>query len=423
MRRAESSHLWVLAVFAALLFATTATVANAQPCTPSLHIDGDPCVGSKITFTVCADPGCFVCTMFSFSEGPLDLGAFNIKAPIGWPFFPLLDKTIPPNGDCCSVTVRIPDDCRLVGTTIYHWTFGTDYKVIRSGPGLPLTLCASPKCKPVADCVVIIDEETIDNDIKTIEAAAAKHNVTPDYLVNDDRPTEGRNPWLRWNTMFAGDTVILPGGQVDDEGWFALPKNTPWSVADFVAGTIPQNQLDKIADVMPLRNHEPAAMRGRTCVAVVYDSDISMNYKPINANLQGARYGLFAFTVLDVILPGTLSESKSDTSLYDLLLRVEGPLTATNGIEIPVRDHEPDAIEIKRADFTNGVLTVEATSDFAPTAKMTVSVDRFTFESPMTYNSRTGRYEISITALQENLDGRRVTVSTDVGGAYNAFVQ
>ena len=65
-----------------------------------------------------------------------------------------------------------------------------------------------------AECVVIIDEEMIDNGIYSIEQAAWGHGVEPDYLVNDDRPTEWGNPWLRWNTEFPGDIVLLPSGQI-----------------------------------------------------------------------------------------------------------------------------------------------------------------------------------------------------------------
>ena len=92
--------------------------------------------------------------------------------------------------------------------------------------------------------------------MRGIENAAAGHGVTDDFLVNDDRPTEIGNPPLRWNELFPGDVVLIPTGEVDDEGWFALPEHTPWLLEDFVAGVVPQDRLDKIADVMPLRNHE-----------------------------------------------------------------------------------------------------------------------------------------------------------------------
>ncbi len=173
-------------------------------------------------------------------------------------------------------------------------------------------------------CVVILDEEAIDNDISTIEQTAAFHGVEPDWLVNDNNPVEVGNPWLNWNINFPGDIVLIPSGQTQDEGWFFLPENPPWSVEDFVAGTIPQDQLDKIDNVQPLDNDDLMALVGQTCIAIVYDSDISINYdNPINGNLQGARYGKFAFTVLEAQNP-SLPESTSSSSLKDMLIRVEG---------------------------------------------------------------------------------------------------
>ncbi len=301
--------------------------------------------------------------------------------------------------------------------------------------------CRSDDCFGEAEscdeclCLVIIDEDTLDNGIWSVEQAAAGHTVTPDWLVNDDSPTEVGNPPLRWNVFFPGDVVVLPGGQVDDEGVFALPETLPssWDLGtpgtglqNYVDGIIPQSLLDKIPDVMPLRNQELALLAGRTCVAVVYDSDISMNYLPILANLQGARYGLFFFTVLDVRVPGTIPESQSSTSLYELEMRVEEVPDdfCVEGLHVPVRDHEPDSIQITRARYNSGSdeLQVFATSNFAPGALMTISIEGFVFEDAMTYNAGAGRYEYLITT-STNLDGRRVTVSTDEGGAYNDVIR
>ena len=167
--------------------------------------------------------------------------------------------------------------------------------------------------------LLIIDEETIDNDISTIEAAALSNSVLPDFLVNDNSPTKIGNPWLNWNIFHSGDIVRLPGGQTGDEGLFSVPPSVPFSLDDFAEGTIPQDQLDNVLGVTPLRNGELLGLKGGTYLAVVYDSDISINFDPLNANLQGDRYGRFAFTVLDVLPPG-LPESGD---LFDLLVRVE----------------------------------------------------------------------------------------------------
>ena len=146
-------------------------------------------------------------------------------------------------------------------------------------------------------CVVVIDQETIDEDIHTIEDAAdAYPGVGPAKLVNEDRPTVPATPtpWLLWNEIGVGDMVLLPSGQVDDEGWFAMPENPvgkkgPFSLDDFVGGTIDEHWFDEVEDVMPLRNQDLASLVGRQCVAVVYDSEVNMNYNPIEGKLMGAR--------------------------------------------------------------------------------------------------------------------------------------
>lgn len=333
-------------------------------------------------------------------------------------------------------------------------------------------------------CVVIIDEEGVDNDMRSVELAADGHGVTPDFLVNDDRPTEVGNPWFRWNTLFPGDIVKMPTGQIDDEGWFALPPNVlngqeigiqyaddrsfvgtyeEW-IDRFVAGSLPQDLLDKVRYVMPFRNQDLVQLVGKTCVAVVYDSDISMNYEPIYANLQGERYGLFAFTVLAVETAGnndldehpyTLPESKSSSTLYDLWLRVEPEIPPGLPFRIKIHDQEPDSIQIDEAVYEGGVLTVRAQSAFAeeyggndmtaptpadpefgndPNNKMvymTLSVDGpdegsdpnvapFLLEQKMIWLG--GPFFEFLLPTGENLDGRRVNISTDEGGAYTGQI-
>ena len=245
------------------------------------------------------------------------------------------------------------------------------------------------------------------------------------------------------------------GGQAGNEGWYALPEvisyldnavtfpftdtdgnqiiNTTDWVTAFANGTLPQDKLDKVLGVMPLGNQDLAQLVGKKCVAVVYDSDISMNYDPIYANLQGDRLGSFAFTVLGAEVPGSIPESQPEMSVYDLWLRVEPPLEITYHFNVAIRNNAPDAIGITRARYQSGKLAVWGTSSFGSDALMTVSVDGadagsdpgvtpFIFEAPMTYNSKRGRYEFEF-STNVNLDGRRVTISTDKGGAFSAYIE
>src|SRR5687768_5058898 len=222
--------------------------------------------------------------------------------------------------------------------------------------------------------------------METVEQAADSHGVTPADLINDDSPTEVGNPPLKWSDLFAGDIVKLPTGQSDDEGFFSLPtnpvgKNGSFEVQDFIDGTVPQADLDEVQNVMPLRNQDLVELVGKCFVAVVYDSDISINYLPLEANLQGARLGLFYFTVLAVEVsgpqpsgvdfPGSLPESRSDRSLYDLWIRVEeDTFTTAPAYQVDVRDHEPNSPQITSASqAADGTLTVFADGgSFAGTA-------------------------------------------------------
>ena len=56
--------------------------------------------------------------------------------------------------------------------------------------------------------------------------------------------------------------------------------------------------LDQIPDVTPLRATGLAMLAGRTVCAVVYDSDVGINYSPLTGNLQGANLGIVGFEVV-----------------------------------------------------------------------------------------------------------------------------
>src|SRR5690606_8493077 len=102
-----------------------------------------------------------------------------------------------------------------------------------------------------------------------------------------------------------GSTITLYTGEVGDEGWFAL-KTIPeaWKTAgptsngteNFLAagpglgsGNDKEALLDNVPDITPLRAAGLKMLVGKTIIAVVYDSDISMNYGPLRGNLKGAN--------------------------------------------------------------------------------------------------------------------------------------
>lgn len=160
-----------------------------------------------------------------------------------------------------------------------------------------------------AAVLLVIDEESIDN--------GNEPNNFSEVDVNDQIARVGQREVLRYFRDNVGKTVDLYTGQVGDEGWHAL-KTIPntWKSAgptdngarNFLAagpGLGSGNDdrevlLDKIPNVTPLRATGLKMLIGQTVLAVVYDSDISINYSPLNGNLMGANLGLVALEVLDV---------------------------------------------------------------------------------------------------------------------------
>lgn len=158
---------------------------------------------------------------------------------------------------------------------------------------------------------LLIDEESIDN--------GNEPNDFSEVEVNDQLADIGLRQSLKFFRENIGQTIDLYTGQVGDEGWFA-PKSIPtsWKMAGpsdngtrnyFSAGpglgspTTDDNREDLLAeipDVIPLRATGLTMLVGQKIYAVVYDSDISINYSPIKGNLKGANLGVIAFEILSV---------------------------------------------------------------------------------------------------------------------------
>lgn len=158
---------------------------------------------------------------------------------------------------------------------------------------------------------LLIDEESIDN--------GNEPNNFSDTAVNDQLAAVGLRTTLEYFKNNVGKTITLYTGQVGDEGWLA-PKTIPdsWKTTGptnngtknfFVPGpglgasgsSVDKEQyLDDVANVTPLRAIGLAMLTGKTVYAVVYDSDITVNYSPLKASLKGDNLGIVAFDVLNV---------------------------------------------------------------------------------------------------------------------------
>ena len=168
---------------------------------------------------------------------------------------------------------------------------------------------------------LLIDEDSIDN--------GNPPNFFSDGTINDEIADIGLRTQLPFFAANVGETITLHTGEVGDEGWFAL-KTIPadWDStagADdglrnfFVAGpgfVDSEDLLDKIPDVTPLRATGLSNLVGEIVCAVVYDSDISINYDPLDGSLKGANLGTVAFEVLSVVkLDGFSSSSLPEVAI------------------------------------------------------------------------------------------------------------
>ncbi|WP_228779875.1 hypothetical protein [Aquiflexum lacus] len=176
---------------------------------------------------------------------------------------------------------------------------------------------------------LVIDEDSIDND--------SEPNNFSETDVNNNIARIGQREQLKFFTENVGKTIELYTGEVGDEGWFAL-KSIPnrWinagptdnGLQNFLVpgpGLGAPNMdddrevlLDEIPDVIPLRATGLRMLVGYKVLAVVYNSDISVNYSPLEGNLQGANLGMVAFEVMSV----SQRTDGSDSSLPAVSIRI-----------------------------------------------------------------------------------------------------
>ena len=212
---------------------------------------------------------------------------------------------------------------------------------------------------PGGAALLVIDEDSIDN--------GNPPNFFTAQAVNDDIAKIGQRKQLRFFEQNVGARITLHTGQVGDEGWFAL-KTVPqsWVSAGptsdglrnyLVAGPglgsknafgDRESRLDKVPDVTPLRAAGLRMLVGRDVCAVVYDSDVSINYDPLNGSLKGANLGVVAFRVLAAHrLFGYSSSSlpQVEIEILDAFQVCMGPLTPFIDAPAPISSSLPFDIE------------------------------------------------------------------------------
>jgi CSLREA domain-containing protein len=198
--------------------------------------------------------------------------------------------------------------------------------------------------------LLIIDEDSIDNGIRY---ATESDLITPsgpkfftDSEVNEDKPGKSQRDVLRYFAANAGKTVTVMTGQSGDEGWFApncIPRKwlsgsrnscltgaerqtaiDNYFGANGSAAIPAQSRLDKTPAVMPLRALGLNALIGQDVCAVVYDSDVSINYDSnrvpyTSGNLQGETLGVVAFKVLKTTTLDGFSSSTLPQVTFEIL--------------------------------------------------------------------------------------------------------
>jgi uncharacterized protein (TIGR03437 family) len=252
-----------------------------------------------------------------------------------------------------------------------------------------LTLAAAAPQPALAEAVfLVIDEDSIDN--------GNPPNSFSEQDVNDDLAEIGLRKPLRFFAANTGSTITLHTGQVGDEGWFALKTIPPeWDAVGptddgllnfLLAGPglgSPNRDndrealLDKIPDVTPLRATGLKLLEGWQVCAVVFDSDISINYDPLEGSLKGENLGIVAFEVLRVtrLIDGSSSSlPEVEIGILDATAVCEGPLELFLDAPVPISSSEPFDVDPPDTISVSDDGVVNAASFEKPVEPMIASV-------------------------------------------------
>lgn len=152
------------------------------------------------------------------------------------------------------------------------------------------------------------------------------------------RKRVGYRATVDWFARHIGDEVVLPGGRVGNEGWFAFTSvRLGWRAAGpdredglrnyLVAGPglgsvdgkgNTETLLENVPGLSPLRATGLARLDGRSVCAVVMDGDVRMSYSPLSGNIRGPNLGKVAFQVMSV----ENANMRSGSQLPDVRVRV-----------------------------------------------------------------------------------------------------
>ena len=170
---------------------------------------------------------------------------------------------------------------------------------------------------------LVIDKDSIDEstpsivDVSGFDTFCGGPVVGPGnatFCINDDIAFPGGREILftRPRDITPYGPLELPTGQTGGEGLFrftlqdpqlSLQNSAQFTTYEFMTATgaaASEDNLDKIAGVVPLDAAYIASLDGKTVCAVVYDDDITVNLDEGWGSLKGAALGLTAFQVTAV---------------------------------------------------------------------------------------------------------------------------
>ena len=222
-----------------------------------------------------------------------------------------------------------PPEQDLYYVSLVPATLGERGKVLTDFSGGPYTDMS--QFNPLCACdqgfvFMLIDERSIDNGAEYLDSNGVVQVFT-DAEVNDGAAALGKRNPLPFFTDpdNIGTNITLFTGQVGGEAWYSF-KSIPdsWVAAGPTADGLrnylgnpslpfphnvgpglgnPDNLLDPVPDVTPLRATGLALLEGRTVCAIVPESEVSVNYTPslpTEGNIKGEYQGTVAFFVVEV---------------------------------------------------------------------------------------------------------------------------
>ena len=184
---------------------------------------------------------------------------------------------------------------------------------------VPLSSRINPACRgPVH--LLVLDEDAI--------AKGQSPNLFSGEDVNDAIAAVGLRSQLPYFLRNDGKEILIPSGEMGDEGWFA-PKTVrvAWREAGPSAGDGLRNYLEAgpglgrpdakgnsesllapVPDLTPLRATGLAKLEGKSVCALVRKGDVGLRYSTLVGSLAGAYLGKVAFQVLGTVVSPKASQ-------------------------------------------------------------------------------------------------------------------